>query len=1008
MNNIHTVQDIPKIGHANSYCAKIIVPRNNKRDALSSETFIQSICTHHLNDFISLEIYADYHGTSLLVRAKEYDRLTHAVDLVKATWPQCDVRYYDTEQDPAVKIRESANKHICLYEGKLRSPAIWPIRTSSTREGRSTYDDFSRGADPLMNVISTISHLNQDQQCLIQYILSPMPYHWASFWRGTTQDVNEKLKLSPVYLISTLSTLIGVGFIFFALLICLPLVLLFGLTNYAFIGLGCFIAALFFFSIRLKLGSPPDPHLVQQKIAGNAYRVWFRIYTVASDRVHAENLAIKVTNTFSAYNFASGNGFMFKKSRAIYAPDYICFKRHAIDQSIPSLVIALPGSLQKPILSSNEMAILWHLPHEASYNPSLEYGTSKQVMAPRREFGHEEGMLCGYVPGIYRRPVYLSPQSILRGNIGLVATTQSGKSNMMCLIAQYIMENDPQASVIVIDPHRTLAQHVASLVPKERITQAVFLDLSTQHHSFGMNLIEPASYESENALPDKRVMDTLEAMRSIWSENWGPRTEDYARGALDTLFYANRVLMNEYNFRSCCDKFYGFFLRYQSIILNPAPDHLPSDFIEELKELCTTVCNNIHPPASEISKEAFNQISDIAYSILNTINRNGEYHKILINKIYTLYNHIVGFIDNTSISSNAFEEAYRSRLINRGDGHFYPHLFTLLDVPGILSIPTFTRTVLDLLSDASYSHLRTWWLRNVFDFIRVHNTRALQEFVTPINTKINSFNALPQARRVFGQTTSTLQIKNIIDSGGILIVDLAAGIIGSSTAALIGATLINWLSYLLFHRQEKLNGKKYPRVYLIIDEFQSIHGANLALLLSEMSKYGAHIIMGTQSLSNIENRKNNSKLPWLENIHTLFVFNCGAEDSKVLSQELNVAGGDDFQNLHPSDIVGLPRFHCYVRARDLNGIPRVFLLETRKAPQGDENTFNIIYQNSIMHYMRTAEEADAMSYATYERHLRAMPQGAAYDVNSKRTVSVENEGKSETIDDPFFSHPSRK
>ena len=275
-------------------------------------------------------------------------------------------------------------------------------------------------------------------------------------------------------------------------------------------------------------------------------------------------------------------------------------------------------------------------------------------------------------------------------------------------------------------------------------------------------------------------------------------------------------------------------------------------------------------------------------------------------------------------------------------------------------------------------HLRDWW-RDSYDAYLKLNPRLLMDMITPVRTKLNRFRASDIARRIFGQPESTLDLPKIINEGGVLLVDLASGVIGQETAALIGSALINWIASVIFARQEGVvtggqslvasNSGQAPttsdhqpattsqrprRIYLVIDEFQSIPGADYAFLLSELGKYGVQLCLGTQSLGLLDEVNRKTRRAWLDNTSALFTFRSGAEDARLLAHELSVAEEDGL-TIQPSDIVGLPDYACFARLR---GVSAPFRIDTRKADEGSTETLARIREHSRKTYGRDARMVD--------------------------------------------------
>ena len=76
-------------------------------------------------------------------------------------------------------------------------------------------------------------------------------------------------------------------------------------------------------------------------------------------------------------------------------------------------------------------------------------------------------------------PVAL-PEDVLRRHVLLVAKTRRGKATLMQRLAHFSMRAEPRRAVLVLDPHRDLAEAVLGLVRQECGAGVVFLDVATQ------------------------------------------------------------------------------------------------------------------------------------------------------------------------------------------------------------------------------------------------------------------------------------------------------------------------------------------------------------------------------------------------------------------------------------------------------------------------------------------------------------------------------------------------
>jgi NTP pyrophosphatase (non-canonical NTP hydrolase) len=98
--------------------------------------------------------------------------------------------------------------------------------------------------------------------------------------------------------------------------------------------------------------------------------------------------------------------------------------------------------------------------------------------------------------------------------------------------------SDPAPTLVLVDPHRDLAQTVLGLVPSDRRDAVIYLDAAEQTRPFGLNLLDTALGWDR----DKAVANALVIFRREFDRFWGPRMEDAFRFARLTLYEANETL----------------------------------------------------------------------------------------------------------------------------------------------------------------------------------------------------------------------------------------------------------------------------------------------------------------------------------------------------------------------------------------------------------------------------------------------------------------------------------
>lgn len=277
---------------------------------------------------------------------------------------------------------------------------------------------------------------------------------------------------------------------------------------------------------------------------------------------------------------------------------------------------------------------------------------------------------------------------------------------------------------------------------------------------------------------------------------------------------------------------------------------------------------------------------------------------------------------------------------------------TVLDVPAVLVDASFRRSLLGMVADPT---VKAWW-SGYFERL----DRRLQiEVVNPVQTKIQRFAGSRAARAIVGQPRSTINPAAWLREGAIVIVNTAKGVVGEDTSALVGGTLINLVA-LVVGEQARLEHRERRPARLLVDEFQTMSGADYEAILSELAKYGASLTLATQSLARIDalDRESRRSLRAMvfANVDTLFTFQTSAEDARYLVRELG--GG-----LDEADLVELPDYYCYARLSVSGERLATFSVELDPPPEGDLGVREELARASALRYGRdvAAVESDLRS-----------------------------------------------
>jgi energy-coupling factor transporter ATP-binding protein EcfA2 len=223
---------------------------------------------------------------------------------------------------------------------------------------------------------------------------------------------------------------------------------------------------------------------------------------------------------------------------------------------------------------------------------------------------------------------------------------------------------------------------------------------------------------------------------------------------------------------------------------------------------------------------------------------------------------------------------------------------TLLGVNRMLSDKEFRKLVISHVTDSS---VKSFWVQEFANYTE----RMAAEAVPAIQNKIGQFTANALIRNMIGQPKSSFDIRQMMDSSKVFIINLSKGRIGESNANLLGGMLITKIYLAALSRADVPDRvlKTLPNFYLFVDEFQSFANESFADILSEARKYKLNLTMAHQYIEQMEEEV---RAAVFGNVGTMIVFRVGAFDAEVLEKEFA-------PQFTAEDIVGLGIFQIYLK-----------------------------------------------------------------------------------------------
>jgi hypothetical protein len=322
--------------------------------------------------------------------------------------------------------------------------------------------------DPLSSITSVLSKLGQDETMAIQIVVSPIEGSWSKSGRG-------------------------------------------------------------FISATKKSESNPEKasykvdarqlEAIESKCSKPGFEVAIRLVSVAPEietaKVNLSNLKACFSQFESPWNKLS--------SRKIY------FKNLFVDDFIYKYPIIYWWK-GKTILSTDEIASIFHLPNKTVETPNIFWLKSKKAPAPPDS--PQEGMYIG--DNIYRgtKTKFCLTQSDRQRHFYIVGQTGVGKSWLLADMA--LQDIKAGRGVCFIDPHDTY-ESILERIPPERVEDVIYFDPSQTDRPMGFNVME-CDREDQKDFVTSSIINLMYKLYDPYKTGIvGPRFEHAIRNIMLTV-----------------------------------------------------------------------------------------------------------------------------------------------------------------------------------------------------------------------------------------------------------------------------------------------------------------------------------------------------------------------------------------------------------------------------------------------------------------------------------------
>ncbi len=261
---------------------------------------------------------------------------------------------------------------------------------------------------------------------------------------------------------------------------------------------------------------------------------------------------------------------------------------------------------------------------------------------------------------------------------------------------------------------------------------------------------------------------------------------------------------------------------------------------------------------------------------------------------------------------------------------------TFIDIPKLFRDPQYVQQKLQYVSD-----------RNVIEFWQKEMPQSQRsnefgEVVSWFVSKFGAFLSNEMMRCIIGQQKSAFNLREVMDSKKILIVNLSKGRTGDLNSKLLGMVFVMKFQAAAMSRANIPEDQRQDFA-LYVDEFQNFSTDSFATIMSEARKYHLNLIVANQFTTQLTDEIRDAVFG---NMGTIVSFRIGQNDVEALSQYFQPTFSGD-------DLLRIPNYNTITRTL-VGGVPTQPFSMATLPPLGNPNP-------------RLAEALKQLSAAKYGR-----------------------------------------
>lgn len=282
------------------------------------------------------------------------------------------------------------------------------------------------------------------------------------------------------------------------------------------------------------------------------------------------------------------------------------------------------------------------------------------------------------------------------------------------------------------------------------------------------------------------------------------------------------------------------------------------------------------------------------------------------------------------------------------------HPGTIVEIPRIFTDTAFQKYKVSKLRDPV---VRAFWEKEMAKTSDFHKSEMLGYLIS----KVGRFVENSMMRNIVGQAKSSFNFREVMDSGKILLVNLAKGKVGEMNAKLLGLIIVSKIQMAALSRADQPESERRD-FYLYVDEFQNFITDAFSSILSEARKYKLNLIIAHQFLAQLQQgagahgaASGDLRDAVFGNTGSMVSFRIGVEDSEIMAKEFA-------PTFNEFDLLNVDRYNAFVKLMIQGTASKPFNMATYPLPKptpDQKQAAEAIKQLSRLKYGRLRSEVEA-------------------------------------------------